>query len=65
MRRGGERERGREGEGEDGEEGGEGEDGCAGAFNIWKYRLFWEDFEAPQPPILGEHILKVPQSWGI
>ena len=38
-----------------------GED-AAGEFNIWKYRQFWETFEAPQPPTLGEHELKVPQN---
>ena len=35
---------------------------AAGEFNNWQYRQFWESFEAPQPPILGEYELKVPQS---
>ncbi len=38
---------------------------AVGEFNIWKYPQFCETFEAPQPPILGEHELKVPQNWGI
>ena len=38
---------------------------AAGEFNNWTYRQFWKSFEAPQPPILGGHILKVPQLWGI
>ena len=40
---------------------------AAGEFNTWKYWRRREGgfFEAPQPPILGEQILKVPQSWGI
>ena len=32
---------------------------------IGYYRQFWGTFEAPQPPTLGEHELKVPQNWGI
>ena len=34
---------------------------AAGEFNNWKYPQFWEPFEAPQPPILGEHESKSPK----
>ena len=37
----------------------------AGQFNIWKYSAILKAFQGPQPPSLGEHELKVPQTWGL